>query len=68
MTGRELVEEWKTHPVTEWLIRELKIRSLALTEMLMQEAGRNPVEDARNSGRILEIQDILNLDYEELND
>lgn len=66
MDGPEIVSEWKQHPVTQWLFRELGIRSQALTETLRTEAGRNPVEDARNSGRILEIQDLLNIDFEEI--
>lgn len=61
----EILSEWEQHPITEWLFRELKVRSEALTEVLRNEAGRDPVEDARKSGRILEIQDILNIDFEE---
>lgn len=66
MDGPEIVSEWKHHLVTQWLFRELEARSQALTETLRTEAGRNPVEDARNSGRILEIQDLLNIDFEEI--
>jgi hypothetical protein len=47
------------------MFRELLIRKTALTEALQNEAGRNPVEDARASGRILEIQEIINIDFEE---
>lgn len=65
MTGKELVDEWKGHPVTEWMFKELSQRAQALTELLMTEAGRNPTEDARISGRILEIREIINLDYED---
>ena len=64
-TANEILSEWKRHPITEWMFRELLIRKTALTEALQNEAGRNPVEDARASGRILEIQEIINIDFEE---
>jgi hypothetical protein len=47
------------------MFKELNARLTAFTEVLRQEAGQNPVEDARKSGRILEIQEILNIDFEE---
>lgn len=31
------------------------------TEWLQDNAGKNPVEDARNSGYILAIKDLLNI-------
>lgn len=65
MKRNEILSEWHNHPVTEWLLKELRVRSDAMTEMLRQQAGQNPVEDARLSGRILEIQEILNMDFEE---
>lgn len=65
MERNEILSEWRNHPVTEWLLKELRVRSDAMTEMLRQQAGQNPVEDARLSGRILEIQEILNMDFEE---
>ncbi len=65
MTRNEVLSEWLRHPITEWMFKELNVRQTALTETLRQEAGQNPVEDARKSGRILEIQEILNIDFEE---
>ncbi len=65
MQRNEILNEWLNNPITEWMFKELNARLTAFTEVLRQEAGQNPVEDARKSGRILEIQEILNIDFEE---
>lgn len=60
----EILSEWYSSPVTEWLLRELKVRQEALTDRLVNEAGRDPIRDARDSGAIMVIKDIFDIDFE----
>lgn len=46
-------------------MREFDQRGAVLTEQLQHNAGENPVQDARTSGYIKCIVDLLNIDFEE---
>ena len=64
MARNEIVAEWYNHPVTEWLLKELEVRKEGLIGRLITEAGIDPIRDARDSGAILAIQDIFDIDLE----
>lgn len=46
-------------------MKALDERGLDKTTFLQHNAGQNPVEDARLSGYILAIKDLLLIDFEE---
>lgn len=64
MTHSEFTD-WKRHPVTQEIFKQLADRMIVYTETLIATAGTSPVDDAKNSGAILAIRDMLTIEYEE---
>ncbi len=56
--------DWKQHPVTQQVFRQLQENANGLKEMLSVSAGINPREDSKMVGAIMAFQDILNIEYE----
>jgi hypothetical protein len=59
MVYKEEYEDWKMHPVTQRLLRDLKEDLAELAEELTRTAGINPPNDIRNVGRCDAIRGIL---------
>lgn len=58
--------DWKRHPVTQAVFSTLNARIDDLTERLVENAGNDPLKDARFSGAILAHRDILNIAYDDI--
>jgi len=57
--------DWKRHPVTEAVFSQLQERINFFQAKLLEQAGRDPIEDARASGAAMAIRDVLEIEYEE---
>lgn len=56
--------EWKLHPVTKEIFAQLLERTNDMKEGLALSAGIDSVEDARKSGYISAVYDMIKADYE----
>lgn len=61
----ELLSEWKNHPVSEWILKEFQNRAELMIEELRFSAGRDPVEDARKSGYLMAVADLIGIEVSE---
>lgn len=61
-----LVSDWKQHPVTKYVLKEFENRSEVLVERLKLQAGQDPIQDARDSGYMLAVNDLINLEVDEV--
>lgn len=64
MTKAEFVE-WKSHPITKQVFAHIHERVRDIQIELGFNAGTDPVQDARRSGAILALIDVLNADFDE---
>ncbi len=57
--------DWKNHPVTKDVVKQLQQRVEQLYEMLGSSAGINSIQDSQYVGAIKAYKDVIQLDYEE---
>lgn len=65
MTANDLYD-WKRHPVTQAVFGLLQERIATLTEYLQLHAGDDPSKDKQFSGAIMAHQDVLNIQFEDI--
>jgi hypothetical protein len=63
MTKSEFVD-WKGHPVTQEIFRQLQRRIVDLQDMLGESAGVDPRQDAVYVGAIKAYKDLITIDYD----
>lgn len=56
--------DWKRHPVTQAVFRQLYLRIQDLQEILSEQAGADPVKDREYVGAIKAYKDMLFIEYE----
>lgn len=64
MTHKDFVD-WKSHPVTKEIIRQLNIRKQLLQDELGVSAGLDPLHDRFRAGAIAGYNDLTEIDFEE---
>ena len=64
MTKAEFVE-WKSSPTTKEFFDSVHERVYVLQVELGYTAGNDPVQDAKRSGAIQALTDMLNIDFDE---
>ena len=62
MTKSEFVD-WKGHPVTQEIFRQLQRRIVDLQDMLGESAGADPRQDAVFVGAIKAYKDLVTIDF-----
>ena len=62
MTRADFID-WKLYPITKTFFIAISNRIEGLKEELAQSAGIDPVADARRSGAIVALRDILDTDW-----
>lgn len=63
MTKSEFVD-WKGHPVTQEIFRQLQRRISDLQEMLGESAGVDPRQDAVYVGAIKAYKDLITIEFD----
>jgi len=66
MTKQEF-SDWKEHPVTMMVFKELEKRIALINEQLVDECGTNIVADIMRSTAIKCYRDLLKIDVDEIN-
>jgi hypothetical protein len=62
MTKSEFVD-WKGHPVTQEIFRQLQRRIVDLQDMLGESAGVDPRQDAVYVGAIKAYKDLITIEH-----
>lgn len=62
---KEEFSDWKRHPVTEFIHAVISDRIEQGKEELALSAGRDPIEDARKSGKLMAYSDFLDIGPED---
>jgi hypothetical protein len=57
--------DWKRHPVTQIVFSQLEALVAQRKEELAWSAGQDTYKDARTSGSILGLYELLNIEFEE---
>lgn len=57
---------WKQHVITQVIFEEFRRRVVNFTESLIENAGEDPVKDARKAGYIKACRDLLELKLDDL--
>ena len=61
------LNDWKRHPVTQAVFSTLHYRINEMTEALIENAGKDPLQDRYYSGAILAHRDTLSVAFDEIN-
>ncbi len=64
MTNSEFAD-WKRHPVTQQIYAQLQERIDYYIECLVDNAGKNPIQDVEYSTAIRAYRDIFSIQHEE---
>jgi hypothetical protein len=65
LNASDLVD-WKRHPITQAVFSTLAARVNDLAERLIDQAGKDPIQDATYAGAIKAHRDMLNIDFSEI--
>jgi hypothetical protein len=65
MTELEEFNDWKANPITKQFFTSIANRIYDIQVDLGTKAGLEPIEDARKSGAIIALSDILDTQYED---
>lgn len=65
---RDEFRDWLDHPVTHVVFMQINERIARLNQLLEASAGLNPIEDRFLAGNIRAYRNIIELDWEEINE
>lgn len=68
MTSKADWLEWKTSPITKAFFGTINERRENVKEILIQQAGRDSINDSELVGYARALVDVLGTDFEELDD
>ena len=58
-------QEWKSHPVTKEIMKQLKNRVISIQEELGAQAGNDPKFDRMMVGAVQAYNDLINISWSE---
>lgn len=68
MTTKQDWLDWKAHPITKTFFDSVLERREDIKEVLIVQAGREPVQDSELKGYAQALLDVTNTEFEEISE